>query len=122
MICASPLHSCDFAPLVLRLSAMASHSTGILRLSSKDGEMKGRAPLQSSGHLGREVGNKKTLQRDQPITPIFKPHPRISHPPNGPVRAKRVMRKWTLISIRVQTLPYNLHAAQLSRSYLQSQP
>ena len=116
MICASPLHSRDFAPLVPRLSVMASHSTGMLRLSSKDGEMKGRAPLQSSGHLGREVTS------DQPITRIFKSHPRVSHPQNGPVRAKRVMRKWTLISIRVQTLPYNLYAAQLSRSYLQSQP
>ena len=52
MIHANPLHSCDFAPLVSYLSAMISHYTGVSRVSSKDGEIKGRIFLRSSGRLG----------------------------------------------------------------------
>ena len=45
MIHAGPLYSRDFAPLVSCLSAMISHFTGGSRLSSKDGEIKGRVFL-----------------------------------------------------------------------------
>ena len=58
---ASPLHSCDFAPLMSYLSAIISHYTGVPRASPEDGEIKGRMFLRSSGRLGRETVGSKQL-------------------------------------------------------------
>ena len=74
MIDASPLHSRDFTLLMSYLSAMISHFTEVSRSSSKDGEIKGRVFLRSSGRLGRETVESKKLSWA----------PRRSHPsPNA---------------------------------------